>query len=308
MKVLAAIDALKSSHGALDALRRLPLPKKSDVTLLTVLEDISRVGVVGVYSVSAVSEIVAQMRSAAQRLLEDESTRLRKWGWTVQGVIREGNAAGEIVAFASEFQSDLIIVGSRGLHSVESRLLGGVAEKVMRDAPCSVLLAESEDGASTKREPVRILLAFDGSEGANAAVDLLSSWPLDDRTEIRVVSVLELITHYRMDILQRLSPIWEEEKRRAESELEGVLRALSSTPARVTTKLCESGDVSGEILTRARAFDADLIVVGAKGKRCPDRFRIGKVPGRLAHHSDCSILVVHKGTEGADVSQSGNAT
>jgi nucleotide-binding universal stress UspA family protein len=52
---------------------------------------------------------------------------------------REGVAASEIVDFAREGDFDLIVMGTHGRTGVKHALMGSVAERVVRKAPCPVL-------------------------------------------------------------------------------------------------------------------------------------------------------------------------
>ena len=61
-------------------------------------------------------------------------------------VLLEGDPASEIVNYARESGSDLIVMGTHGRTGLERLLMGSVAEKVMRDAPCSVLVAKLPRG------------------------------------------------------------------------------------------------------------------------------------------------------------------
>ena len=55
-----------------------------------------------------------------------------------------GNPFLEIIRVAKEEQVDLIIIASHGHSGVEHLLFGGTAEKVVRKAPCSVLVVRSK--------------------------------------------------------------------------------------------------------------------------------------------------------------------
>ncbi len=51
-----------------------------------------------------------------------------------------GHAAQGIVRFAEEGRFDLIVVGHSGVSGVWGRFLGGTADKIVRHAPCDVLV------------------------------------------------------------------------------------------------------------------------------------------------------------------------
>ena len=55
----------------------------------------------------------------------------------------EGHAAKDIINFASTHDSDLIVMPTHGLTGIEHFLLGSVAEKVVRQAPCPVFTVKS---------------------------------------------------------------------------------------------------------------------------------------------------------------------
>lgn len=55
--------------------------------------------------------------------------------------VRIGHAAEEILDLAREVGADLIIVGSKGLTGIERLVLGSVAERVVREAGCTVEVA-----------------------------------------------------------------------------------------------------------------------------------------------------------------------
>lgn len=60
----------------------------------------------------------------------------------VRHVFLEGDPAAEIVRYAREAEVDRIVMGTHGRTGTERLLMGSVAEKVLRDAPCSVLVVK----------------------------------------------------------------------------------------------------------------------------------------------------------------------
>jgi nucleotide-binding universal stress UspA family protein len=54
-------------------------------------------------------------------------------------VFRSGSPAAEIVKYAAEADIDLIVMGTHGRGFVAHVVMGSVAEKVVRSAPCPVL-------------------------------------------------------------------------------------------------------------------------------------------------------------------------
>lgn len=91
----------------------------------------------------------AALYGKAPELQEQAHTALRELiaqGDAARGVddvechVQQGNASVEITAFAEAHDTDLIVIASHGLTGLKHVLLGSVAEKVVRDAPCPVFV------------------------------------------------------------------------------------------------------------------------------------------------------------------------
>jgi nucleotide-binding universal stress UspA family protein len=68
-------------------------------------------------------------------------------------VFLEGDPATEIVRYATDAGMGLIVMGTHGRTGVERLLMGSVAEKVLRDAPCSVLVVKLPKGQPKTDRP-----------------------------------------------------------------------------------------------------------------------------------------------------------
>jgi nucleotide-binding universal stress UspA family protein len=83
----------------------------------------------------------AALRDYAKEVAEAGRGRATEAGAPkVRAFVKSGQPARTIVAFAKEHGSDLIVVGSRGLGSVEGFLVGSVSHKVTGLADCPVLV------------------------------------------------------------------------------------------------------------------------------------------------------------------------
>ena len=78
-------------------------------------------------------------REAAERL-RAFGERWQARGWEGETALLEGEAADAIVAHARETAVDLIIMATHGVKGLEKILLGSVADRVVKQAPCPVLL------------------------------------------------------------------------------------------------------------------------------------------------------------------------
>jgi nucleotide-binding universal stress UspA family protein len=83
---------------------------------------------------------LAEIRTGLREQLERFALTARELGVReVEAVLAEGRAWSEIVGAATELRCDLIVMGTQGRGGFAHLLLGSVAEKVVRKAPCPVL-------------------------------------------------------------------------------------------------------------------------------------------------------------------------
>ena len=71
----------------------------------------------------------------------------------VYHVFLEGDPATEIVRYAADAAVDVVVLGTHGRTGVERLMMGSVAEKVMRDSPCSVLVVKVPKGVRPVEPP-----------------------------------------------------------------------------------------------------------------------------------------------------------
>ena len=97
---------------------------------------------------------------------------------------------------------------------------------------------------------------------------------------------------FRQDIRQELNEIWRQTTETAKAALADTAVQIGRVTPNVRTILVESGDVGDAIVNAADRLDADLIVMGNKGKGAIERFLLGSVTQRVAYHTDRSVLAI----------------
>src|SRR5215207_1653694 len=82
-----------------------------------------------------------QAQAAASQLLEEQVQKIREAGGEIaQAYPRIGRPYAEIVHLAEELGVGMVVVGSRGEGGVRRALMGSVADSVVRNAHCPVLV------------------------------------------------------------------------------------------------------------------------------------------------------------------------
>jgi len=86
--------------------------------------------------------------AAAKRYWQSQLEQIRPLNPNipVQHIFLEGDPASSIVRYTRDASMDLVVMGTHGRTGLDRLLLGSVAEKVLRDAPCSVLVVKLPKG------------------------------------------------------------------------------------------------------------------------------------------------------------------
>jgi nucleotide-binding universal stress UspA family protein len=144
--VLVPTDFSASAEQALDYAIRLARTLKARLTVLHVIQPVPMAGVdIGV-ALPATS--LQEVEEAVQGSMEEALARVTAAGLPAERVVLYGVPFQEIVETAKARQVDLIVMGTQGRTGFMHVLLGSVAEKVIRLAPCSVLVARPVAPAS----------------------------------------------------------------------------------------------------------------------------------------------------------------
>ncbi|GEM_PF-105212 len=109
------------------------------------------------FVVNAPDDEVVELESELRQDVENEVDRrlnaiiadARAQGVTVEKVVRHGDPAKEILKAAIDIEADMIVIGSHSRKSLKEKLLGGVPEKVAKQAPCPVLIISHLPGQNS---------------------------------------------------------------------------------------------------------------------------------------------------------------
>jgi nucleotide-binding universal stress UspA family protein len=148
MKILHPTDfsdcALQAEAAAVDLLEKLG----GEIVLLQVLVETSLYGE-GILSMPKVRAVYDAQRKWAESTLETRAGALRQRGIKASCRLQVGVPFGEIVKVAGEERADMIVMGTHGRSGLNRVLLGSVAERVIRLAPCPVLtVRQTQSGVS----------------------------------------------------------------------------------------------------------------------------------------------------------------
>jgi nucleotide-binding universal stress UspA family protein len=136
-RILVPIDFSEYSQQALIYAKEIASFYNARLLLLHIVEEFippTFYMTTGASAVAFSPELKAKTKEAIIELMQNTK------GPKVEAdfYVIEGNAAHDIVDFAKEKNSDLIVIATHGRTGLEHLLMGSVTEKVVRRAPCPV--------------------------------------------------------------------------------------------------------------------------------------------------------------------------
>jgi nucleotide-binding universal stress UspA family protein len=128
----------------------------------------------------------------------------------------------------------------------------------------------------------KIVLAVDGSEHSTKAAEVTAGLGRDG-AEVLVVHVHEV------GVVASI-----ETSSDAQSLVDGVVRELNDAGVKATGSAvsARAGSAAPALLDAAKAFGADVIVMGTRGLSDFAGLLLGSIAHKVIHHAECPVLVV----------------
>ena len=136
--IVVPTDFSDCSEPAWTLAQRLAKAVAAEIVLVHVLVEAPLYGE-GPLTMDRTRHVFEEARRWATEQLDKKAADAKRDGLTVRTVLRTGSVYGEIVDLATEERADLIIIGTLGRGGMSRALLGSMADRVVRLAPCPVL-------------------------------------------------------------------------------------------------------------------------------------------------------------------------
>jgi len=246
---------------------------------------------------AATDDIVDERRRRAHlRELVGASTGLASDAW--DELVDRGDPAQVLIDRAKRYPADLVVVGTHDRRGVERLLLGSVAEKVVRGAPCPVLVIRAplpiEDGEAHPK----LLAACD----LEATTQQVLSWSkaMSKRFAEPIVAA-HAVRMTMSDVAMVATAMFsgavptQPDAATAQGIHEVATGALGAelTAAAVDAEVeVLDGPPAESIIARAKQIRAGLVVVGTHGKKGLTRLALGSVAEAVVKSAPCNVLVV----------------
>lgn len=210
--------------------------------------------------------------------------------------LSSGRPFEEICNLAREIAADLIVMPTRGYSGLRRMLLGSTTERVLRHAPCPVLVlrgAKSESGDGKRFAARKVLVPVDFSKASIAGLNYAARLTRATGASIRLLHVV--FPYTQVVGLDRVgsddTPLVESAKAAAHEELDklGRIHLMQGLPHEIAVRV---GSPLEEICAEAECPDVDLVVASTHGRGGLARALIGSVVEQVVRYARCPVLVV----------------
>jgi hypothetical protein len=220
-------------------------------------------------------QLITKELNSARACLDDVHLLASSAGVAYESEATQGNQVyQEIVSQAEKMQADLIIMGRRGRHGLARLMVGPTTVRVIGHARCNVLVVPR----LAKITGQHFVVASDGSRfGDTAALTAARLAKLYD-SQVTVVSVTR--------------PEHSEERRREARQIVNRLISFLKQEGVKVEGVVPHGRPDEIIVKTANEKNADLIIIGSRGRTGLERVLLGNTSERVIDQTQCAVLVV----------------
>jgi nucleotide-binding universal stress UspA family protein len=286
-KILVALDGSNIGELALAYVKELAQAFSSEVCLIYVSEKHN-------------PEYHRTVQEYLEKVREELSSDFKKAGSkaTVKTILLDGKPATEIVQFAENNESDLVILTSHGHSGIMPWVMGSTANTVIHTIKNPVLLVRASM-FKTKRRLVKlfnkILLPLDSSEIGEAALPCVIEIAQKLKSEVILFSVIENGQQVHTIGGQNFIRFSEQQVESMKLEMTEYLAAtkkkLTDSGVNVSS-IVREGDAAKEIIKLSQENNIRLVAMSSHGRSGMRSWVFGSVSNKVLHAGKTSLLFV----------------
>jgi nucleotide-binding universal stress UspA family protein len=239
-------------------------------------------------------QIESEARERLRSLVPEEERAIE----TTVSLQLSFDVADSINEYVEEREMDLVVMGTHGRKGLDRLMLGNVADKIIRHAPCPVMTVREEvpwaegDGQADFEE---VLAPIDFSEHSRDALRVAKVFANQYQARLHLLFVAEkrIVPTFSDTGLPGIGVVEMDPEivKNAEKALQQLNENIGGPEVRSAYHVQE-GDVSHDIIDFAETQGVDLIVMATRGLTGVNRFLMGSNTERIVRVAPCPVLTL----------------
>jgi nucleotide-binding universal stress UspA family protein len=284
-RILVPTDFSERSLGILPYARALAENHNAKVILLHTVDPFYTVPPTGFSGPVVIPVSSSVIKEREQRMEQFGVSELQ--GLAVRRLVQEGDAVGQIIAFARDERVSLIAMPTHGYGALRRFLIGSITSKVLHDAACPVLTGVHSDKPITRSVGLtNVLCAIDLGPQSEEVLAWTGQFAADFKAKVGIVHCIgPLSSGLRSSVSPQLLL---ELEAAARTQIEKLQSATNTLDAAVHLRV---GEPAHELSSLAESANADLLVIG----RGPKDREGGRLPANayaIIRQSPCAVVSV----------------
>lgn len=303
-EVIVPVDGTPASAAALPTALRVAHAFRAEVRVVRVFDVphdalTTRAGMLGA------SDAARVMREDITRDLEQMAERARAAGVPATAALLEGeNVARVLIDDARRHAAAAIVMMTHARGALGRALVGSVSDRVMREAPCPVVLVPASAGdqpasASATASPIdrpmrQVLVPVDGSPASAAVVERLLALLGRHELALTLFRAIDPATLTGVALPERADEgaslgahVGAEHQ-----ALDALARRLAADGVSARAVTAEARDAAAAIVAAARDEGADLIAMATRGEGGFARLAHGSTAAAVVRHATVPVLLL----------------
>jgi nucleotide-binding universal stress UspA family protein len=286
-RILVAFDGSANASRACEVAATLAGSYGSELTVLYAMPSLSVLA-------APIDQSYALQLEQANKRVDEAVALIEAEGVKPEREVLQARASilHTIIEFAESAESDLVVMGTRGLGGFRKMMIGSVSAGMLAHAHCPVLVVRM--AGSERPRFKRILVAVDGSKHSQKAV----------RAAVSLAKTLGA----QLTAINAMAVPWMAYSSTGPLPLDDLTAGLREVAEKVTGDAAAIGKSEGVDVKRvikdgihspvrsiteyAKEENVDLIVVGTRGLGGFRRLLLGSVASGVTNYATCSVLVV----------------
>lgn len=279
--VLLATDLSENSPVALNYAAGIASAYGAELFLIHVLDPEA--------THSAMDSSSSDLRNLAEAA-KVELNRISQSLLAAQGIsgnilVRQGNVRDLIFQARQECLADLVVLGSSGKKAGPGRMLGSVAEAVLRSQPCSVLtIGPCVEWNSFSKQAQSVLFPTDFSASSLAALPVAVSLAVNFSASL---FLLHICDPYKLHSCFKYEEICREKLGELARSVEQQVQVRH---------FAQTGDIAERIVSLAKEKSVDFIVMGVHHGDLEDGSRLHGTVSDIVKAARCPVFTVAEPT------------